>query len=266
MSTHLTPHPLTIAGLNRPLQLWLHDTRDQHVSRDIAANGIWEAYETHLVIERLKPGDCFVDVGANIGYYTAIAADRLGDSGYIVAFEPDPDNVKLLQQNMRENGFDRIDIVAAGLSDNHRSAALFRSTTNFGDHQIYDNGDGRKSCPIDLVNGTEYLRGKVAEINLLKIDTQGAESQVIAGLLPLLKQSGRQLSIIIEFWPYGLRKAGSSGYELLDMLAELELPFKIIDHVGHDLLDCTEQQLREWVEMVESNPDDQGFMNIMLGD
>ncbi len=265
MSTHLKPYPLKIAGLNHPLNLWLHDTRDQHVSRDIAANGIWEAYETRLVIERLKPGDCFVDVGANIGYYTAIAADRLGDSGYIVAFEPDPDNVELLRKNMQENGFDNVNIVAAGLSDNHRNAALFRSTTNFGDHQIYDNGDGRESCPIDLVNGSEYLQGKVEAINLLKIDTQGAESQVIAGLLPILKKSGQQLSIIIEFWPYGLRKAGSSAYDLLDMLAELALPFKIIDHVDHGLLDCTEQQLREWVEMVESNPDDQGFMNIMLG-
>lgn len=266
MSTHLKPYPLEIAGLNQPLQLWLHDTRDQHVSRDIAANGIWEAYETRLVIERLKPGDCFVDVGANIGYYTAIAADRLGNSGDIIAFEPDPDNVELLQKNMRENGFDCVDIVAAGLSDSDRHAVLFRSATNFGDHQIYDNGDGRESCSIDLVNGSEYLQGKVAAINLLKIDTQGAESQVIGGLLPILKQSGKQLSIIIEFWPYGLRKAGSSAYDLLDMLAELELPFKIIDHLGHDLLDCTEQQLREWVKMVEADPDDQGFMNIMLGE
>ncbi|MEH6557069.1 MAG: FkbM family methyltransferase [Oceanicoccus sp.] len=265
MSTDLKPYPLKIPELNNPVRLWLHDARDQHVSRDIAANGIWEAYETRLVIDRLKPGVCFVDVGANIGYYTAIAADRLGESGHIVAFEPDPDNVKLLKKNMRENGFDSVDVVAAGLSDSTKDAALFRSVTNFGDHQIYDNGDGRESCPIDLVNGSEYLHGKVAAIHLLKIDTQGAESQVIAGLLPMLKQSGKQLSIIIEFWPYGLRAAGSSADKLLDMLAELKLPFKIIDHVGHDLLECTEQQLREWVEMVELNPDDQGFMNIMLG-
>jgi len=265
MTTHLKPYPLKIDGLNSPLRLWLHDAQDQHVSRDIATNGIWEAYETRLVMERLNRGDCFVDVGANIGYYTAIAADCLGDTGSVIAFEPDPENVKLLKKNMLENGLERVELVAAGLSDRNRHAALFRSKTNFGDHQIYDNGDGRDSCPIELLNGSEYLNGKIGAINVLKIDTQGAESQVIAGLLPVLKKSGKQLSIIIEFWPFGLRKSGSNAHALLDMLAELDLPFKIIDHVGHELLDCTELQLREWVDMVEADAEDQGFMNIMVG-
>ena len=83
--------------------------------------------------------------------------------------------------------------------------------------------------------------------------------------MPLLKQSRLGLSIIIEFWPYGLRKSGGSAHQLLDMLMQLDLPFHIIDHVGHELLACSEQQLREWVDMVDAHPEDEGFMNLLVG-
>lgn len=256
---------LNIAQLNRPIELFVHDDRDQHVSKDLAENGIWEVYETQLLLERLSPGLVFIDVGANIGYYTTIAADQIGASGFIAAFEPEPDNYRLLEKNIHRNGFEFVQAIHAGLSDQHGEGQLFLNTTNFGDHQVYDNGNGRQSCAIQLLNGTQYLQDKVDGIDLLKIDTQGAESQVIKGLLPLLQASGQRLTMIIEFWPFGLRKAGSSGHQLLDMLATLNLPFKIIDHIDHQLIDCTEQQLREWVDMLDDHPDDEGFMNIMLG-
>ncbi|ARN76508.1 hypothetical protein BST96_19400 [Oceanicoccus sagamiensis] len=252
-------------SLHQTVSLWVHDQRDQHVSKGIAEQGIWESYETQLFIERLKPGINVIDVGANIGYYSVIAADQLAGTGFIAAFEPDPDNYQLLQKNLQHNQFTDVDAVNAGLSAKDSDGRLFLSCSNFGDHQIYDAGEGRASRSIRLINGANYLQAKIQHIDLLKIDTQGAESEVIAGLLPLLKNSGVKLSMIIEFWPYGLRQSGSSAHQLVDMLSTLDLPIKIIDHIGHDLVDCTEQQLREWVDMVETNPQDQGFMNILLG-
>lgn len=256
---------LKIDQLNNAINVYVHDQRDQHVSRGIVDNGIWEAFETQLLIERLQTGITFIDVGANLGYYTVIAADRIGRDGKIIAFEPDPANFHLLQKNIAHNGFDFVDAVNAGLSDSNTCGQLFLSDSNYGDHQIYDNGEGRDSHRITLVNGTDYLRDRISRIDLLKVDTQGAESRVIAGLLPLLQQSADNLTIIIEFWPYGLRKAGSSAHQLLDMLLTLALPMNIIDHVGHQLIACSDRQLREWVDMVDAHPDDQGFMNIMLG-
>ena len=260
-----TAYPLNIPSLNRPLSMWVHDQRDQHVSKGIAEDGVWESYETQLILERLKPGIHFVDVGANIGYYTLLAADQMGEEGFIAAFEPDPDNYALLQKNLQHNQFSQVDAVSAGLSEHDSDGELFLSDTNFGDHQIYDAGEGRVSRSIRLIHGANYLQGKIPHIDLLKIDTQGAESKVIAGLLPLLQKSGNKLTMIIEFWPYGLRQSGSSAHQLVDMLSGLNLPISIIDHVGHDLVDCNEQQLREWVDMVEADLEDQGFMNIMLG-
>ncbi|WP_101760456.1 FkbM family methyltransferase [Oceanicoccus sp. KOV_DT_Chl] len=257
--------PLQISGLDKPVELWVHGDGDLHVSKAIADTGIWEAFETQLILERLNAGDCFIDVGANLGYYTVLAANKVGPQGYVGAFEPEPNNFRLLLKNISANGVDFVDAVNAGLADKHSAGQLFLNKTNFGDHQIYDAGEQRDCCDIQLLNGSDYLQGKAKTVDLLKIDTQGAESKVIAGLLPILSQSGQGLSIIIEFWPYGLRKSGSSAHRLLDMLMTLHLPIHIIDHIAHQLVPCTEQQLREWVDMVDAIPEDQGFMNILLG-
>jgi FkbM family methyltransferase len=259
------PFPLSINGFSQPLSVFVHDSRDQHVSKTIAETGVWEAYETQLVIERLRADSVFVDVGANIGYYTVIAAAMMGERGRVFSFEPDPQNFYLLQRNLQHNHLTGVDAVDAALADEDTLGRLYLNQDNFGDHQIYDDGTGRQSRSVRLLHGERYLSARVASIDLLKVDTQGAEYHVIKGLLPLLKKSRDQLSIIIEFWPYGLRKAGASGQALVDLLAQLQLPCRIIDHSDAQLIDCSEKQLREWVDMVDAEPDNQGFMNILIG-
>jgi len=259
------PYPLSINNFPHPLSLFVHESGDQHVSKQIIESGCWETYETQLVIDRLKPDSVFVDVGANIGYYTLIAASLIGEHGQVFSFEPDPENFYLLQRNLQHNGFAKVDAVDAALADEDSIGKLYLNQHNYGDHQVYDDGSGRPSRSIRLLNGNCYLASKVAAIDLLKVDTQGAEYHVIKGLLPLLKKSREQLSMIVEFWPYGLRKAGASGQGLVDLLAQLQLPYHIIYHTGCELIPCSEKQLREWVDMVDAEPDNEGFMNILVG-
>jgi FkbM family methyltransferase len=264
-NTDVAAFTLSVPGLSRLLSLWLHDLRDRHVSKAIAEQGVWEPFETQLLMQRLLEGSVFIDVGANVGYYSVLGGEKVGRTGRVFAFEPEPDNFLLLQKNLQHNDLAYVKAVNAALSNKTGSAALYLNENNFGDHQIYDNGEGRESLTIETLNGTEFLEASVSAVDVVKIDTQGAESQVVEGMMPLLRRSVSNLSMIIEFWPFGLRKSGSSAHQLLDMLCTLELPFFIIDHVGHDLLNCQEQQLREWVDMVENDPQDQGFMNILVG-
>ena len=257
-------YPLTINNLKAPLKMLVHDDRDQHVSKGIAENGVWEVYETQLIIERLQPGDVFVDVGANIGYYSVLASQLVGAAGRVHGFEPDPNNFALFKKNVLLNQLNNVDCYNVALSDSDDEGALYLNNNNFGDHQIYDDGSGRDSCAIQLRNGANLL-SSVANIRMIKIDTQGAEFQVLSGLLPLLKKQIGPLSLIVEFWPYGLTKSGASASQLLDLLLSLKLPLSVIDHINHDLAPSTEKQLRGWVKMMADHPDDQGFMNILVG-
>jgi len=78
----------------------VHGSEDE-VSRTLIEEGIWEPYETDLVTRLLKPGQVFIDVGANAGYYSLIASHLVGESGQVVAFEPEQTNFALLSENLK---------------------------------------------------------------------------------------------------------------------------------------------------------------------
>jgi hypothetical protein len=71
--------------------------------------------------------------------------------------------------------------------------------------------------------------------------------------------------MVVEFCPYSLRHAGASGMQLLDLLSSFGLPFFIIDHIGHGLIPASRQDLADWVASVDADPDNQGFINLLLG-
>ena len=256
---------LQIPDLPQPLQLYVHGERDQFVSRRIREEGVWEPYETALILQLLHPGDVFVDVGANIGYFSVIAASVVGDEGAVFAFEPDPDNFRLLRANMALNDQQhRITPVAAALSDTTGEGRLFLAADNLGDHQVYAGEEDRPSLAIDLVQGSEYLQGRLRQLDLLKVDTQGSEYRVIAGLMPLLSNLQHSPRVLIELTPHALRQAGASGRALIELLAQLEQPMWIVDHIEHRLYASTAEELAVWCDNWEQVPQNRGFMNILV--
>ena len=87
----------------------------------------------------------------------------------------------------------------------------------------------------------------------------------MAGLLPLLRELPSLPRIILELTPLSLRQAGSSGRALLELLATLDQPSWIIDHIEHRLAPCSYAELARWCDDVDAVPGDAGFMNILLG-
>ena len=264
--TDLPPISLQIPDLASPLQLYVHGEQDQFVSRRIREEGIWEPYETSLVLALLRPGHVCVDVGANIGYFSILAAAVVGEAGAVFAFEPDPENFALLQANAVLNKQQhRITAVQAALSTQAGAGELFLSEDNLGDHQIYAAGEQRKSVQIALLNGSEYLGERLQRLDLLKVDTQGSEYQVMVGLMPLLLAIPGATHILIELTPLSLRQSGSSGRELIELLARLQQPFWIVDHIEHRLVASNSEELAQWCDDVDAVTGDMGFMNILVG-
>jgi FkbM family methyltransferase len=264
--TTSNPVDLAVPQLREPLTLFVHGSEDKFVSQTIRTTGIWEPYETSLLFELLQPGSVFVDVGANIGYFTVLAASIVGEGGKVFAFEPDPDNIRLLRTSVELNKFQsQVESVEAGLSNTAMAGQLYLSEDNLGDHQIFPGEDGRDSLPITLCNGSDYLRPCLTKLDLLKVDTQGSEFQVIGGLMPLLQQLPCIPHIIIELTPYSLRQAGASGRQLIELLATLEQSFWIIDHIEHRLVESSAADLALWCDNVDACAGDEGFMNILIG-
>ncbi|MEZ5502207.1 MAG: FkbM family methyltransferase [Halioglobus sp.] len=257
---------LRIPGLSRSLQLYLHGEQDRYVSRRLREEGIWEPFETSLLLGLLRPGDVFVDVGANIGYFTILAASAVGEQGAVFAFEPDPDNYRLLCANAVLNGLAHcVTAVEAALSDAAGEGQLFLSEDNLGDHQVYAGDEHRRSLPITLCHGGRYLAPRLRRMDLLKVDTQGSEFRVMAGLLPLLAALPAPPRIMIELTPHALRQAGASGRALIELLATLGQPMWIIDHLEGRLAPSSAEELARWCDNWDRVAEARGFMNILVG-
>jgi FkbM family methyltransferase len=181
--------------------------------------GVYEAAETDFLLNVFRPGMTFVDVGANIGYYTALAIDRIGVSGRIIAIEPEPENFEYLNRTVRANRAKHVVCVRKGASDQEGRLTLYTSSGNRGDNRLYRNdlADGSYEVETSTLDTILDEQG-ILSADLIKIDVQGFEGQVLRGMRQTLRRSGR-LVMLLEFWPFGLECAGTRP---LDFLNELE--------------------------------------------
>src|SRR5438094_750470 len=98
----------------------------------------------------VHPGDVAVDVGANIGYHTLIFARAVGERGRVFAYEPDPDNFRLLRRNVELNGYRNVRPFQAAVSDRSGTLTLYLSRDNPADHRAYLPADeARDGIAID---------------------------------------------------------------------------------------------------------------------
>lgn len=168
------------------------------------------------MVRNLRPGDVFVDVGSNRGFFTMLAADLVGPSGRVYAFEPNPSVFADLTEHVRRNSFEgRVRCFGNAVSDtDHGTMDLFVSQDEFnsGLSSVVPSGDLLRSGALDPAARvpvvTRSLDGWADEIGLslppamVKIDVEGAESLVIAGMQRLLADRA-PWAIAIETLPDG---------------------------------------------------------------
>lgn len=164
----------------------------------------------------------FVDVGANVGTATIPALTRFS-AARAVAVEPAPENVKLLRCNLISNDLeDRVVTINAALSDTVGTGVLEFGRTNWGDHRLRGAASGaparydessREVGEVDVVTLDSLVDAGTVDLDavgVVWVDTQGHEGQVLAGARSVV---GAEVPVVIEYWPYGLRRA--NGLDLL---------------------------------------------------
>ena len=173
--------------------------------------------ERRLLTRLLSPGKTVVDVGANIGIYSEFFARRVGSDGAVFAFEPHPTNFGRLSRVPRH--YPQVHCRQAAVAEASGSLRLFISESLNVDHHTYDCADGRASIVVEAVALDDFFTPGYP-VHLIKIDVQGAELAVLKGAKRIL-QANRQIEVLFEYWPYGLKRAGASGAELLRFLSDL---------------------------------------------
>ncbi len=205
------------------MQPILVDARDMSVSAHLLLSGQWENWVESAIMPLLQPGMSFCDVGAQMGYYTLLGAARIGHTGRLHAFEPNPRAASLLRRSIALNGLDRfvtLHEAAAGavpgtarlIVDPHFPGGATMARPAQGTEQFHD---------VPMIT-LDSVMADVPELHVLKIDAEGAEALVLAGAQGLIARSPK-LAIILEFYtsmplPQGplefLRQMQADGFAL----------------------------------------------------
>jgi FkbM family methyltransferase len=183
----------------------------------LSIHGVHEPLETELVKKEVKTGDVVLDIGANIGYYTLIFAKLVGQGGKVFAFEPDPYNFALLKKNVEVNGYENVVPIRKAVSNKTGQVKLYLCDNSITGHSIYDLGDGRQSIKIEAITLDDYFKNYDGMIEFIRMDIEGAEGGAIQGMSNLLKRN-RDVKIVTEFWPTGLKRSGITAEEYLKLL------------------------------------------------
>jgi len=237
-SAALFPDRLLVPKLKHSsAKMWV-TARDPGLSQQLYVWGWREEAETQLVRSCLKEGQVVVDIGANLGFYVLIEAQLVGKSGKIIAIEPSPKNVELLQKNVSANNFDdRVKIVHAAISGSSGVGKLYL-TKHFNLNAMSAGRLAKFTEVLGSVDVETYrlddllLHQGVAKesINFIRMDVEGHEVDVIRGMAGVLQAAGN-LAMLMEVHPeLIMEKYGQAGY--FEMLENLETSGMRICKVG----------------------------------
>jgi len=202
-----------------PFVLAVECAGDRHFAPCLRHHALWEPAETLALLRMLQPGMTVVDVGAHVGYYSVLCAQRVGRAGRVIAFEPEAQNRRLLHANLLLNDCANVAVHASAVDAAAGSARLFLSDSNRGDHRLQAVA-GRRSVAVDTVSLDAALAGLA--LDFVKIDTQGAEPRVLHGMAGLIASQRERLGMMLEFAPGLLSRAGVATDSFAAQLAALD--------------------------------------------
>ena len=205
---------------------------DRYIGQRIALEK-YEPYETQLILRQAKSGDVVVDVGANIGYYTVLLANKVGVAGKVFAFEPDKTNFEILIKNIKTNNLKNVVAVNTAVGSKNGTKVLYKSEENLGDHKLYET-----LCPSDtsldppkanafrragekeevkIIKLDDFLAN--TKVDLMKIDTQGWEPEVIEGAKSIIKNY--KPTIFFEYSPASYKAAKLDGDKMMKFIKNI---------------------------------------------
>lgn len=188
----------------------------------------FEPYTTALFERAVSPGATILDLGAQFGYFSLIAAKRVGPEGRVYAFEPALANFTLLERNIRMNGYAEIIHPVQQAVGDHRARVTFF---------VYDGSDShgmhrhprvavKETTEVECIALDEWLGGQAVDV--VKMDIEGQEPYALQGMKQTIARSDR-LILFAEFAPAYLRRAGVEPQDYLEQLVSLGFDVHLID-------------------------------------
>jgi len=188
--------------------------RTDPVASGAIALGVYERYESELFRSKVKPDMTIIDIGANLGYYTAIASRRAGEKGLVVAFEPEPNFFKLLSRNVSRNNMKNTACFEMAVAEKNGLTNLYLSNENKGHNSIIRSEELKTFAQVKTTTLDDFLVSqKIAKVDMIKMDIEGAEIMALEGMTNTLIKYMPLL--FFEFSPHSIIKINKNPIDFL---------------------------------------------------
>ncbi len=204
------------------------------ISREVCFTGRYEPQETAVVSSILRAGMSFVDVGANWGYFTLMAASLVGPSGRVLSLEPDPRLFSVLKENISRNHLQHVaalQVAAASEPGTLTLAGYDEEGENFGISRILaTTQEAKHSYKVEADSLDRILeREHLESADLMKMDIEGAEVFALPGLEKSLRER-RVKRLLLELHPALIAEHGGTAAHMIEILQQAGYSGWTIDH------------------------------------
>ena len=220
ISPHINSHELPFTILTKTgekLTVVLYD----YIQQRLFYFGIWEPTLTKYISDNLSQGDIFVDVGANIGYYSCMAANIVGDTGTVHAIEASPKIFLLLCNNISLNKANNIQSHNIAVSNQQGFLSIYagkksnigQTTTrieNSSEYKLIKETEIQADTLDNIIGINDLINARI-----IKIDVEGAEWQVLQGIENIIPHLSHRTEIVIEISPVSLLKQGIHPQQII---------------------------------------------------
>ncbi|MCZ2112778.1 MAG: FkbM family methyltransferase [Anaerolineae bacterium] len=184
--------------------------------------GIYDQAEMALMSEILHPGDVFFDIGANVGYYSFQAASLVGDTGEVHSFEPIPENALKIQTAVERNKLENVHVNQVAVGESEGTLELYLGDEGLGNSgwaSIVSSERRPRALSVRMLSIDHYVaENDIGPVRLIKMDVEGAEPEVIAGMKLLLERSDAPY-LLCEVNPWLLERRGLDSTAITQPLA-----------------------------------------------
>ena len=201
----------------------------------------YEPGTTNFIRKFLEKGMNVINIGANIGYYTLLAARQVGPEGKVFAFEPFPETVKQLETNILVNKLKNIEVEAKAVSNKTDYATLLTGGSSLHNFISKKKFPQLKEIKVPTITIDDFLTDKKIEIDLIFIDAEGQEPLILEGMKNTLQN--KNLDIVFEFNQFTLKFSDTKPKDLLDQIEKMGFKLYLIAENTGFLKSITKKEL-----------------------
>lgn len=205
---------------------------NDYVGAGILSSKLYEQHVTSVIRKELRQDDVFLDLGANLGYFTMLASSIL-TSGKVIIFEPNSQNLQLIYASMLENEARNLVVYPYAVSDAEKILRFVTVGSNGGVIGEYSKGQEYDVLVLSVI--LDKILKDEPRIDFVKIDIEAHEPFAVKGMAGLIKK--HRPKIVTEFHPWAMRMNNSGEpIDYLKQITQLGYTLSIIKFDG-DVID-----------------------------